>query len=268
MFKAILTATTASLLFAASADAGQCPSARRRIITYPQRSTYYVAPRVRNYTVARPVRSLTQARPQYEFGACAQLPQLSAGLYEQANAICWEMHRLYRHNAGFEATYATMYTILQDAKHVQDLVAASQQAPRAGDNDHIATDLHHMDGLFHQVADNVELWRPRYYRGGSIRLLALNQQFEDTLHNLMIDYGVHSRLGAEAPAPAVGILRDAPIPRSGNGLQGTVPGPALPLPGQPGLGTNPGLGVPQPGSTFDQSPLGTFRSGGVPRSRR
>ena len=53
----------------------------------------------------------------YVFGERAHVPRLTSNLYEQANVICWEMHRHYHHNRDYKATYREMYEIRKAAKH-------------------------------------------------------------------------------------------------------------------------------------------------------
>ena len=108
------------------------------------------------------------------------------------------MHDDYQHEREFRETYREMYTLLQDAIHIHDL--AHDDAHRGTDNEeHIAEDLHHMDKLFHHVEEDIEHWssRNRYH---SHDLAYRMERFEITLHHLMNDYGVRSKLPAPKPS--------------------------------------------------------------------
>lgn len=138
----------------------------------------------------------------YRFGGRQHLDTLAAGLYEHANKICWEMHNRYEGNIEFDEAYAAMYKILQDTKHVYSLIR--RDVTVGEDKDHIAADLHEMDALFHHIEYNVSTWRPTRtfnYHSSNAPLALKMKQFEQTLHQLMDDYGVRSRINAEAPAP-------------------------------------------------------------------
>ncbi|MGZ0165229.1 MAG: hypothetical protein ACKVII_15000 [Planctomycetales bacterium] len=138
------------------------------------------------------------SRTHYTFGARRHVDTLADRLRWEANAICWEMHDDYQHEREFRETYREMYTLLQDAIHIHDL--AHDDAHRGTDNEeHIAEDLHHMDKLFHHVEEDIEHWssRNRYH---SHDLAYRMERFEITLHHLMNDYGVRSKLPAPKPS--------------------------------------------------------------------
>ena len=247
----VLAITAVSFFATTSADAQVCRSGSRYPISIPRRSVSVV--------VQRPV--------SYTFGACDHLTELSARMHEQANAICWEMHRQYRHNATFETTYAEMFMILQDVKHIRKLVALNRARPVAGDEDQIATDLHHVDQLYHHIENDIAHWRPRYVYGGR-RLQVAMADFSNTLHNLMTNYGVRSRIGLEAPAPVGGGLAPPPAP--------VVPAPNVPFtPSQgtvnPGVPLNPTYNAPlpvPPSYNSPQQPVLPTRSGSTNVSLR
>src|SRR5690606_36592026 len=143
------------------------------------------------------------------------LARLAAALERQANDVCWEMHRNYKRNRNWDETYRMMYQILQDAKHVRQLVR--EQYRGADNQDHIADDLHDMDRLFDRVQARGRRWEPDFGPGNvpvadtrDLRdprashptpvseLDARMQRLDETLGHLMFDYGVRSRLEQRA----------------------------------------------------------------------
>lgn len=174
-----------------------------------------------------------QAEPQYSyrFGQRGHLARLAAALERQANDVCWEMHRNYKRNRNWDENYRLMYQILQDAKHVRELVR--EQYRGAENQDHIADDLHDMDRLFDRVQRRVARWEPdhgprslpvadvrdlRDPRSGhrptpGTELEARMQRLDDTLGHLMVDYGVRTRLEERATGRFEFGGYDAPAPR-------------------------------------------------------
>ncbi|MEX0715632.1 MAG: hypothetical protein WD066_03560 [Planctomycetaceae bacterium] len=146
--------------------------------------------------------------PTYDFGARGHLDHLAFRIEREANDACWEMYRNYQANPGWRETYAEMYKVLQDAKHIQQLVRDRYRA--TSDQDHIAADLREMDKLFHHVQDEVKRWQPDRAAGGFHHhdprtayhgdLFQKLSRFEETLHHLMTDYGVQR----SNPQPAQG----------------------------------------------------------------
>ncbi len=188
---------------------------------------------------------IAQQRIVYKFGAKMHLDTLVVRLHDQANEVCWEMYLNHQHEASFRATYAEMYKILQDLKHIHELShedAVHNHGP--GNEDHIAHDLHDVDQLFHHIEEDIASWgvlnhwdHNPYHRHGS-RLDLKMKMFEQTLHHLMRDYGVTSRVGVKQGAPPLP-NQGAPAPLN-NGLPtNTLPGNALPG------NTFPGNGVPR-----------------------
>ncbi|MCA8997020.1 MAG: hypothetical protein KDA80_08540 [Planctomycetaceae bacterium] len=149
------------------------------------------------------------------FGGRHHLDDLAYEMKLQANDVAWEMYRRYQHNPGFSATYAEMHELLRDANHIHDLVHASAHH-HFHDVDHIAADLHEIDQLFHHIEDDIVGWRPSFHshhhHAAHGDLFTKMERLEDTLHHLMEDYGVHSRITETTapPAPTTGI---APPPR-------------------------------------------------------
>ena len=128
-------------------------------------------------------------RPDYVFGKKAYLERLSSDLYQQTNSICWEMHRFYQDNREYRTTYAEMYEVREGAKRIRDLVRESYHRSRH-DNDRISRELEKLDRQFHHIDDDIIRWRPNSreaYRGGDLH--AKMAICEDTLHDLMEDYG-------------------------------------------------------------------------------
>ncbi|MEX0702858.1 MAG: hypothetical protein WD069_12250 [Planctomycetales bacterium] len=178
-----------------------------------------------------------QTAPQYtyRFGGRGHLARLAGDLETQANEVCWEMYRNYRLSRNWDETYRQMYQILQDAKHIRQLVR--EQYRGANNQDHIADDLHDVDQLFDRTQRRVARWEPdRSRREGDFRpvhdvrdlrdprnqqpvsvseLQRKLQQFDGTLHHMMVDYGVKTRLeqraeGRYGDGPG---RSDAPPPR-------------------------------------------------------
>ncbi len=160
----------------------------------------------------------------YTFGARDHLDELAVQLERQANAICLEMYHNYQGNRGYRETYREMYKVLQDAKHIHELVHDRYHRNQRGGEDHIARDLHEMDDLFHHIEEDIARWTPdhghhhdHFHRGGrqqGQRLHRLVDEFSQTLHHMMEDYGVRSRLGAgnagEAPPPDDEVIAPPP----------------------------------------------------------
>ncbi|MEX0715477.1 MAG: hypothetical protein WD066_02775 [Planctomycetaceae bacterium] len=166
-----------------------------------------------------------QPVPQYtyQFGDRRHLDRLATQLEREANDLCWEMYRNYQRNPGWRDTYREAYQVLQDAKHIHELVHDQYRGAR--NEDHIADDLHEMDKLFHHIEGDVARWQPdragRFHidphdpHGGHMHhhgdLPRKLKVFEDTLHHMMTDYGVRTRLG-DPPAPGGPGSGDAPPP--------------------------------------------------------
>jgi len=148
--------------------------------------------------------------PRREFGGRSQTAKLAEDLVLQANFICVQMNKHYQGNRDYRNTYREMYGVLDDAKQIRDLIkVSSQRGPQRGE-DKIEVALHHMDRQFHQIDAELRRWRPenveRNTRGPKqdIQLAGLLDDFEDTLHGMMDDYGVRSRLdlGANSRVPS------------------------------------------------------------------
>jgi hypothetical protein len=176
----------------------------------------------RRQVVVSPPRTTT---PTYTFGARRHVDDLAVQLSRQANAICLEMYYNYRHNPGYRETYREMYQVLQDAKHIHELVHHDHyHHTRNRQDDHIARDLVEMDSLVHHIEEDIARWTPArsqqahghhaMVHGHSQNLHHLIEQFAETLHHLMTDYGVKSQLGpgGEAPPPDA---QTAPPPEGG-----------------------------------------------------
>ena len=181
----------------------------------------------------------------YEYGGHSHLERMASQLWNAANAVCWEAHNNYRHERGYAETYREMYKMLKDSEHLKRLIHDEEHHPTSGITDHIATDLHELDKLMHHVQDDVRRWHrdafhhddyhsdhnhgvDRVYGQGDIKEKLFRLEY--TVHHLMKDYGVKSR------------VRTAPEPNGGSG------GPPPPPGG--GLGNAP----PQPGGVLDNSP--------------
>lgn len=171
---------------------------------------------------ATPARAQYESRSRYTFAARRHLDELAYRLWQDANDVCWEMYRHYRHNPGFRVTYREMYRLMTDARHIHDLVHEGYHFGRH-DVDHIARDLHDADRLFHHIEDDIRGWtsssRGYHHYGGHYghgydyghdvhgpgyrdELTRKVRYLEQTLHHLMSDYGVRSRLGDDRSSPA------------------------------------------------------------------
>ncbi|MEZ6064209.1 MAG: hypothetical protein R3B90_00540 [Planctomycetaceae bacterium] len=165
------------------------------------------------------------AYPQtFTYGARSHLEALSNDLQNQANAIAWDMYENYRSSPGYRETYRETYKLLQDAKHIHQLVWEEQYHHQHHEQDHIAADLAEIDQLFHHIEEDIANWRPArynpYHNAGLLHQKI--EQFEETLHHLMTDYGVNSQFGqGEAPPPGGG--PGSPPPPAGGF------GPGVPL---------------------------------------
>ncbi|MBT6497644.1 MAG: hypothetical protein HOL01_24290 [Planctomycetaceae bacterium] len=173
-----------------------------------------------------------KAQSQYRsdrstFAARRHMDVLADRLWKDANTVCWEMYRHYSHNREFRETYREMYRVMKDAQHIHDLVHEGAHYGRH-DVDHIASDLHEIDKLFHHIEDDIRGWSSSY-RGHSAHygsghhdyghavhgdgygdaLTRKMRYVEQTLHHLMADYGVKSQLVEQephsAPPPPAGL---------------------------------------------------------------
>ena len=141
------------------------------------------------------------------FAARRHMDVLADRLRKDANEVCWEMYRHYGHNRGFRETYREMYRALKDVQHIHDLVHEGAHHGRH-DMDHIASDLHEIDRLFHHIEGDIRGWSYSYRghyghhdyghavhgRDFGDELTRKMRYFEQTLHHLMADYGVRSQL--------------------------------------------------------------------------
>ena len=109
--------------------------------TYVHRSGAYVA--------AKPI--------QIEFGGYAHVDDLAGRLEQLMNQLCLELHYNYRHNPGFAETYRAAYHVLDTAKYIHD-------EEHQGDREEVARRLDEVDGLFHQVQDEVQRWSRHHHR--------------------------------------------------------------------------------------------------------
>lgn len=226
---------------------------------------YYSIQRQYQPRIQQRVQPINRQRINYKFGARMHLDTLVVRLHDQANEVCWEMYLNHQHEASFRATYAEMYKILQDLKHIHELShedAVHNHGP--GNEDHIAHDLHDIDQLFHLIEEDIDNWglanhwdRNPYHRHGS-RLDIKMRRFEQTLHHLMRDYGVTSRVGVKQGFPPIP-NQGAPAPLNngspGNALPtNTLPGNALPGDTFPGNGL-PGTTIPGNNVPLSTQPL-------------
>lgn len=219
---------TRLMLLSAAVSAAWCVPADAQVrvqvgprgVHVQQGQRYYQPGYQPGYVHPHPVQQFT-----YQFAGRQHLDRLAIELEQRANDLCWEMYRNYQRNPGWRETYAEAYKILQDAKHIHQLV--HDQYRGTPNQDHIADDLHEVDQLFHHVERDVAHWQPdraiagrQYYNphdphGGHMAyhgdLPNKLRAFEDVLHHMMTDYGVRSRLGA-APVPP-GSAGSPPPPR-------------------------------------------------------
>jgi hypothetical protein len=83
-----------------------------------------------------------------------------------------------------------MYELREAALRVSELVRGSYHRSRHNEDD-IERALYRMDRIFHHIEDDIARWRPNSrdaYRGGDLH--AKMEVCEDTLHDLMEDYGI------------------------------------------------------------------------------
>lgn len=131
---------------------------------------------------------------KYAYGARAYTVELGNLMEQQANAACVEMSDHYRHNRGYEQTYAAAYKLLQDSQHISGLIKQNYHRGSARKEDHIARDLFDMDRLLDQVEDDISRWTARHgARRNDDTLRQILNDFEQTLDYLMVDYGVKNQ---------------------------------------------------------------------------
>ena len=177
---------------------------------------YYSPPRYYPSTVpARPVPQ-PQVQLNITFGGRTHAERLANNLVTQANNICLQMDREFKGNRNYRETYRAMYTVLVDAKEIRDQVARGTHRKARRDDDEIATALHHMDREFHNIDAELRTWRAdvgRQSRQDVAQLASLVDQFEETLHHMMDDYGVRTRRNVPQaqPRPQVQPGRPGPV---------------------------------------------------------
>lgn len=131
------------------------------------------------------------------FGGRSRSDALARELVNQANAICHEMDQNYKSNRRFREIYREMYSVLEDAKQIRDQVNQGAHRLARRDDDRIAIALHHMDQHFHDIEADMKLWRPDRDVRTTREAMQLDRaldRFEETMHEMMEDYGVRSRL--------------------------------------------------------------------------
>lgn len=179
-------------------------------------------------TFTQPASAEHRDRTRYSFAARRHMDVLANRLHDDANEICWEMYRHYQHNPGYRETYREMYRVMKDAEHVHDLVHDGYHRDRH-DVDHIASDLYEIDKLFHHIEGDIRNWRSSsrgyhghdshgdfddYVHGRGYRdeLSRKMRYFEQTLHHLMADYGVKSKLGEKKSKQSPPAPPGSPVP--------------------------------------------------------
>jgi hypothetical protein len=141
-----------------------------------------------------------------EFGGYAHVDELAGRLERFANDLCLDLHYNYRHNRGFARTYREAYQILATAQYIHD-------KEHQGDRDEVARRLDELDGLFHHVQDEINVWSRRNARPiGRSGARAKLDLIAATLHHLMNDVGVRGAHGGALPAPAPADFEVAPTP--------------------------------------------------------
>ena len=156
----------------------------------PDSRSYSDSSRYRDRTSRRDRERVARRVETYVFGERGHIPSLAADLYEQANAVCWEMYRNYHHNHDYRVTYREMYQVRTAARHIQKLTRENYYRTRHRD-DHIEHDLYEIDDWLHHVQRYVRDWEPDH-RFGNLHVKM--DRLEDTLHHLMKDYGIKSRI--------------------------------------------------------------------------
>lgn len=166
---------------------------------------------------------------QYGYGKRAYMSELGGLMVQQANAACVEMSDHYRHNRGYEQTYAAAYKLLQDSQHVAELIKRNEWRQSNRKEDHIARDLWEMDQLFEQVEDDISRWTARNgARRHDDTLRQILNDFEQTLDYLMTDYGIKSKINRKRRA----IIVDQPT--TAVVVPGRGPGPDVRVVTPPG----------------------------------
>jgi hypothetical protein len=164
------------------------------------------------YVAAKPV--------QIEFGGYAHVDDLAGRFERLMNQLCLDLHYNYRHNPGFPETYRAAYHVLDTAKYIHD-------KEHQGDREEVARRLDEVDGLFHQVQDEVRRWSRQQYRQiGQAGVQTKLDSVEATLHHLMNDVGVSGAHGAPEAAPASSVNEVAPPPEPAGSVPVSLPPPA------------------------------------------
>ena len=127
----------------------------------------------------------------YHFAGRSHVETLSQRLYEQANAICWEMHDHYDRNQNYHQVYREMYEIKQLTKDLHEMIRREGfRSSRM--EDRISRELRDLDRRFQNFQFDVRNWQPNSRDQPRFGLASMIYECEDTLHQLMDDYGVRS----------------------------------------------------------------------------
>jgi len=128
---------------------------------------------------------------QYHFAGRSHVETLSQRLYEQANAICWEMHDHYDRNQNYAQVYREMYEIKQLSKDLIEMIRRDGfRSTRM--EERISRELRDLDRRFQSFQFDVRNWQPNSRYQPRYGLASMIYECEDTLHQLMDDYGVRS----------------------------------------------------------------------------
>ncbi len=140
--------------------------------------------------------------PGNGYGARLHVKRLAMELNRRSANMCRIAHGHYRNNAAFRAVYKDMYEVMKEAQHILEL------ANNNVNSDHIATDLNDVDQLFHKIKNGTSRWRPD--NSFHDDLPQAMKSVKKTIHHLMEDYGVKSKIGGgNVPVPEPG---NVPVP--------------------------------------------------------
>jgi hypothetical protein len=146
---------------------------------------------------------------------------LATDLVDGANYICNIMYDGYQRNRNFNEVYRDAYSLVSEAKQIRAAVKDGVYKNPRRDDDRITISLHILDRKFHELEKDLRSMRPdpnpRAPRESAQLAQALDQ-FEDTLHDMMEDYGIKTRWNGNGPG------NNQPNPHNPPGMPNNYPG--------------------------------------------
>lgn len=141
------------------------------------------------------------------FGGSQHIAELSERIEFLANELCLDLHHNYRDNPGFKVAYREAYEFSTAAKFIHN-------REHQGDRDAIRATVTRIDGLFHDIQnDIVNLERRESRQIGQLSCHARIEELQALIHHLMYDQGVRPSHGPGENGPVGSpVPEEAPPP--------------------------------------------------------